>query len=292
MAEQFKLLVCIPSPRDIPEFERSMEDLSFDKIWIKYVGYNYEPNPYQRFVNYFLNHPEYTHLAIAPDDCLVPVKGAEKLWNHAKSGKKVVTGYANLDMKQLDVYPITKHKVHPDRSKRYYDLMDKNNLPKKMFKAGWQGTCFMIIERSIVEKLQWNGDMIDGYNKNLGIQAFDVGICYQLHKMKIPIWVDPDPDCKSYHMRYGGKIYVGEKQPDVWLDITGKPRIKNQLTMFNEVKEAYDDFVRNGGTRMSWVDNFYHKLMEYFEKTSKPEMSVPFKETLEVFKKPRRKSES
>src|SRR6476619_4030303 len=69
-------LLFIPSPRDIPEVKESVDKLKIDKIWIKYYG---QEEAYKTARQYFLEHKEYTHLVIHPDDLLVTPLNLEYL---------------------------------------------------------------------------------------------------------------------------------------------------------------------------------------------------------------------
>jgi len=276
---KFKLLIAIPSPRDIPEFERAVEDIPHDKIWIKYVTYDDIPNPYQRFVNYFKRHKEYSHLAILPDDLIPTPDVIERLVNHAKDGLRCVTGYSNMDMNDMDRYPICYNDVTPQRQGRDYQFLTKETLPDDLFQARWQGTSFMILDRDLVNRLEWIGDMVDGANPGMGIQAFDVGICYQLNKMNIPIWVDPK--CWMLHMRYGGEKKTGLEPKDVWIDKVGVPRDRNKAVHIEKLKMAWDDFKGNNMTNNSFLNKIIEELVAAAQSSAgKTLTSKAFRDTL------------
>jgi hypothetical protein len=61
-------LIFIPSPRDLPEFNEATAKLPYDKLWSKY--YN-EDDAYRNGRAWFLEHQEYTHFLILPDDLIV-----------------------------------------------------------------------------------------------------------------------------------------------------------------------------------------------------------------------------
>ena len=72
-----KLLIGIPSPRDIPNFKLAIDRINYDKLWVKYMGYQYDP--YGQMRDFFLQHDEYTHFAICQDDLILHPKGVQTL---------------------------------------------------------------------------------------------------------------------------------------------------------------------------------------------------------------------
>lgn len=63
-----KPLIFVPSPRDLPVFEEAIDKLKFDKLLVKYYP---EIVAYTIGSSWFLNHKEYSHFVVLPDDLIV-----------------------------------------------------------------------------------------------------------------------------------------------------------------------------------------------------------------------------
>jgi len=63
-----KPLIFIPSPRNIQKFNDAIARINEPKLWVKYYP---EEHAYQIARDYFLEHKQYTHLVILPDDLLI-----------------------------------------------------------------------------------------------------------------------------------------------------------------------------------------------------------------------------
>ena len=61
-------LIFVPSPRNIQKFNESTANIKADKLWIKFYP---EEHAYQVARDYFLEHNQYTHLVVLPDDLLI-----------------------------------------------------------------------------------------------------------------------------------------------------------------------------------------------------------------------------
>jgi len=83
-------LIFIPSPRDLEEFKEATSKLKYDKIWLKY--YN-EDDAYRLGRDWFLQHPQYTHFIILPDDLIVTQKDLFNLVVDTDISKGIVSGW-------------------------------------------------------------------------------------------------------------------------------------------------------------------------------------------------------
>jgi hypothetical protein len=92
-------LVCCLQPRDIPEFIKAVNtQLEFvDKYWIRY---HEQPAAYKAMYNFFIEHTEYSHLVILPDDLIPTREGYARLFRDlVQFDYLVISGYCNLDTK-------------------------------------------------------------------------------------------------------------------------------------------------------------------------------------------------
>ena len=93
------LLIINPSPRKIKLFEAKLNILN-TKYDILREKFNFdEVNAYNNCRDYFLSHPEYTHMGILPDDLLVDLKHVDKLVEDLeKYDYDVLSGISNFSM--------------------------------------------------------------------------------------------------------------------------------------------------------------------------------------------------
>lgn len=92
-----KVLIFIPSPRDLGPVLESVAKLKSDKLWMKYYPEEYA---YQYARDWFLEHTEYSHLMIHPDDLLVTQKDFERLQKDADQNYEIISGYCRNTIRQ------------------------------------------------------------------------------------------------------------------------------------------------------------------------------------------------
>lgn len=204
-----KLLIFCPSPRDIPEFTEAINSINADKLIVKYLSYHDEPYPQAR--KFFLQHKQYTHFAICPDDLIVTPEGVEQLIKDAET-RDFIAGMCNVDLTDLDVLAMTYNLPSKERAGRRFVWYRKEDLEFRdsIISVGWCGTPFAIFSRKLIEKLHFLGDQRwnDGASKT---ESFDIGIATDLKSMNIQEMVDTR--VFFHHMRFGGESKVGIKQP-------------------------------------------------------------------------------
>jgi len=234
-----KLLIFIPSPRDDPEFEECVAKLPHDKIWFKYHPYYKEP--YNKARAFFLAHPEYSHFAICPDDLMVTPEGVEKLWKEAQT-RDVIMGICNVGVTEetKDILAHTKNLPSLERDGRKYEFYRKNEVDGSIIKVKWCGTPFAIFTRRTIKKFGFNGDR--AFDSNGWGFSFDVGIAHDLHKRKIPLYVDTS--VYFHHKRFVFPVLNKSFYPSVWFDEYGKSRKIDQATTVNDLIDTMADFGR------------------------------------------------
>lgn len=157
-----KPLICIPSPRNIKVVKDNIDDLKeYDKLWMKF--HFKEGETYRILRNYFLEHKEYTHLVILPDDLLVPKATFEKLVSDLqKKDYPVLSGICNHNCTKFANYIIDVAIDYNHKSGVEYLL--QNEIPnanhylkagemKGIRKVAFAGFPLTFIRRDIVEKI-------------------------------------------------------------------------------------------------------------------------------------------
>ena len=82
-------LIFIPSPRDLEEFKEATSKIKGDKLWLKYHN---EDDAYRLGRDWFLQHTQYTHFVILPDDLIVTQEHFDRLSEDAKE-YDVISGW-------------------------------------------------------------------------------------------------------------------------------------------------------------------------------------------------------
>lgn len=185
-------LICIPSPRYIEVFNEHISLLPYDKIWVKYYP---EPRAYQIFRDYFLEHKEYTHLVIIPDDLLVKPEHFERLKKDVEEYKfSIVGGICNLSCLKADrdlTVLLSDDKIcpHPDVPIPFkeFDWARFSELESKykghdIIKVSFTGFPCLFIDRKIVEDVP--------FRANQRGWSIDLTFCYDCQSKKIPIYAD------------------------------------------------------------------------------------------------------
>jgi len=214
-----KLLVFSPSPRDIPEFIAAMKEIPFDKLIVKYV--HYADDPYNQALQFFLDHKQYSHFAIAPDDLILTRPGVEQLWKDAQEGHDYISAVCNRDMKDMNLLAMSFNVpdgYRPWREFQWYHTKDINPEKYPIIRVGWSGTPFCIMPRKLMEQITFDGDI----RWNPGAEtteSYDIQLAIDLHEKGVAEMVDTRVFFK--HLRYGGEIQVGYKKPYM-LYIQGK----------------------------------------------------------------------
>ncbi len=195
-----KLLISIPKVRQIEEFDNAVEDClaEFDKVFI-----NYYPSYVARHLikDYFMDHEEYTHLAILPDD-MIPNKTAINLLlndlktdypvlcgrshlNNTEEGRKVVTVSLSLVIPKMKEGTHHYNFLHEDSP-----LFGKLLAEPQPIRVKHMGDPFPVIRRDVVEKLSFDNDAAYNFTTPEFGCCEDVVMCNELDKLGILIHCD------------------------------------------------------------------------------------------------------
>lgn len=170
------LLIINPSPRKIKPFEVKLQILN-RKFDILREKYNFdEVDAYNKCRDYFLQHPEYTHLAIIPDDLLVDIKHVDTLLKDIdKKDYPVISGFCNFmcttkkfldviacipyknlnalrDMTRTGRYDFRNHIMHREDLNK----MKEENKNDRVIQVIWSAFPLTIIRRDVVEKIPFS----------------------------------------------------------------------------------------------------------------------------------------
>ena len=234
-----KLLVVVPSPREIQQVIEAQTALPHDKLWIKYTP-SFEA--YLKARDFFMEHKEYTHVAIAPDDLVPTLEGVQLLVEDIeKEGFDVVSAYCAVDSNNKDGssgdLAICFNLVGVSREQRNYQWITRKEM--EVLKASTRfiqckhvGTPFTIFSRYVAERMVWEGDFQfnHGHPDNNSV-AQDVVFCNSIDQMGLPIVVDTRVEFD--HLRSSGVVLVNKMAPTTFLQKAGEPYPTNFSAPFH-----------------------------------------------------------
>lgn len=224
-----KVLIAIPSPRDIEIVQKAQDTIPSDKLIVKYY---YKYHAMSIISNFFADHKEYTHLAIKPDDLVATKEHYEILKEELeKNDHPILGGLCNANMLS-GVHKLGICETQIPSIRRYgrqFRKVDIRELDKiiekqgtKVIQVAFAGLPFMFIRRDILEKIKLEGDGkyndIPESNTYQYGQSYDVVFCNKLKTAGIPIKIHTD--VKMLHLKFSAEAerkLVGIKEPYILL---------------------------------------------------------------------------
>ena len=219
-------------PKIIPHVLEPLKEIPCDKLYIRYYPY---PEPHRIARKFFLEHPEYTHLIIHPNDIIITKADYLKLLDDLQRYPflEVISGVMNVDLEDNKDHlaacfnlPLLNY-----NDRRYYWIPREH--VKGIQRVRHVGFSLTAISRKVIEELKdENGRPgFDGVDpKTESIDGADVWFSNCCYHAGIPIYIDCD--IFLVHERYVGEMQVGKKEPHIEF-------IPYKLTM-KELKKYYD----------------------------------------------------
>lgn len=174
-------LVCIPSPRDIPEVIESVHNLRLNTVFAKYMP---QPQAYSELRNYFLENEEYDTMVLFSDDLIVDSVGVNRLVEYnLRHPESPISGICNFDMyKNSGKYcfrAIGDVGYYP-RKFFIQDYIDKWKPEEKeagIYCVEFNGFACIVISRRIVELVPFRFDNNGGgVDQNFADDCRSLGI--------------------------------------------------------------------------------------------------------------------
>jgi len=193
-----KPLLCSPSPRDISEVYTALKQTRFPRLYAKYFP---ERIAYNRMRQWFLDHEEYTHMVICPDDLIVEKKHLLKLIKTLeKKDYPLLSGVCNVDnVDNKNYLNITENLPHPQRMVpkrnqigwRWYAWIHKDTKFRPTIQSfPFSGFAAMFIRRDVVKRYRFIDDSKFNGTPGLITGAIDVMFANTCAVEKIPQMVD------------------------------------------------------------------------------------------------------
>ena len=199
-----KLLILNPSPRKIKIFQVKLDKINkkYDVLRIK-NDFN-EKNAYNSGRKFFLEHTEYTHLAILPDDLLCEPEDVDKLVKDLEEfDYPVLSGICNFAMStpkffnNMSAIEYTKYDAVDEISRtgrfnyfqqimsraRYKELKEEmKDKPNRIIRVALANFPLTIARRDVIEKFEFNANL-------MGVDTVFAQDCIN---NSIPMYVDLD----------------------------------------------------------------------------------------------------
>ncbi len=176
------LLIINPSPRKIKLFEAKLSILNTKYDILREKNNFNEVEAYNNCRDYFLSHPEYTHMAILPDDLLVDLKHVDKLVEDLeKYDYDVLSGISNFSMEsrnffnhmtcidymnygavdQLAATARFDYFTQVMTRERYTKIKEEMaNKPNRIIRVALSNFPLTIAKRHVIEKIEFGGSLM------------------------------------------------------------------------------------------------------------------------------------
>ena len=180
--EPINLLILNPSPRNIKIFEAKLKKLNTKYDILRIKNDFDEKHAYNSGRDWFLSHPEYTHLAILPDDLLVDLKHVDKLIEDLEEFDfDVLSAISNFALSTANFYKNmtaiewTKYEAvdqirktgrfdyfkHIMSRERYHKIKEEmQNKPNRIIRVAMSHFPFTIMKRHVVEKITFGSNLM------------------------------------------------------------------------------------------------------------------------------------
>lgn len=182
--DEIKPLICSPSPRDIPDWLQCWNNLGdyADRYIAKY--YN-EKQAYKFLRDYFMDHPEYTHMVILPDDLIILPIQFERLRGNA-SKYPVLGGFFNRNWQDRNLWSCIVEGRNPPAwmtlGEIEQEVFAHGDNPILPVRQDYFGCTF--IRRDVVEKV---GEF---HAFTPGASGYDYAFSLDCAKHQIPMYCD------------------------------------------------------------------------------------------------------
>ena len=203
-----KPLLVIFQPREIPEFLEATNKLKIDKLWLKFFP---QEEAYVTARVWFLEHTEYTHFVILPDDLIVTQDNILRLINDVyEDPDRIISGWCNNTAGPTDNEDTNFSLKLPPIQTVKYDLY--NFTPIINIRGGdiimpviHQGTALTFLPRDIVIQIPFRTYLPP-----------DLGLTYDLYDRGIIQYVDLRVRC--LHLRHPHGILVNKREKQLIFD--------------------------------------------------------------------------
>jgi hypothetical protein len=216
-------LLFAPSVRNIPEVIESWNKIPYDKYIVKMKP---EPEAYKDGRDYFLDHEEYTHIVICPDDLVIDYDSFMMLVNDTEEYElSNISGVANIDENQPELYATKRLGVAPTLKHKsaHFTKQELDALDDEIMEVSFTGFGCQFIERELVKKLSFSG--LNNTPHNL-----DQQMSLEMIELSLPLLINKN--AFFYHMRNAQYLKVRS-----WKSSNIKPKGWSVLVKAGDIYE-------------------------------------------------------
>ena len=182
---------------DYPEIKKDLMEIPCDKFITNYFPY---PFPHNLVRDFFLEHEEYTHLIVQPQDLHANKEHYAKLIETVKeTGYDVVSCVCNVERPMHRDYfkwAICKNIPSMDKSQRMYNWVPSTEDKLGLMKVEFQGMVFACISRKVIERRMIDGEYVFKGTIHRTHENFtaapDLTFCHCCKHLDIPIYANTD----------------------------------------------------------------------------------------------------
>jgi len=154
-----KPLLCYFQAADYPEILAELDKMPCDKLILKYMPY---PRPHDYAREFFIEHTEYTHIIIHPQDLVVKLEHYKKLVaDLEKYNFPSLAGVCNVGKigPLKHVWAVCMELPTLDRDTRHYNWCPMGS-GLGILEVKFEGNMFNFIRRDIAEKRMIDGEYV------------------------------------------------------------------------------------------------------------------------------------
>ena len=184
---------------DYEEIKKDLKEIPCDQYHTNYMPY---PMPHNLAREFFINHKEYTHLIVCPQDLHAKKQHYEKLIKTIKETNfDVISSVCNVERPGHRTlshkWNICKKIPSKDRTRRYYNWVPITAKLLGIMQVEFQGFAFTAISRKVMERIS----IVDGeplfrgatHKTNERFSAApDLTFCHNCKAAGIPIYANTD----------------------------------------------------------------------------------------------------
>lgn len=192
-------------PKHLPSVLQQLKNISFlDRLIFKYHPYP----TYSLAREYFLDHPEYTHLILHPNDIIVTRVNVLQLIDDIKKYEyDNISGVSNVDLELYQnhwAFCQELPKIAHEERVFPWVKMDEDKGIRQVKHSGFQ---LFAMSRRVLKKFDIAGDELYLPGVPPGFST-DLVWSHQMAAANIPIYVDTR--INMFHLRYEGEMLAGK----------------------------------------------------------------------------------
>jgi len=174
-----------------------LHNIPCDKFIVNYTPY---PHPHNLARDFFLAHPQYTHLIVQPQDLHVKKEHYEKLIETVeKTGHDVVSCVCNVEREghpHHNMWAICKKIPSKDKQRRKYNWVPATDEKLGLMEVEFQGMVFTCISRRVIERKMIDGEWAFKGTVHVGNDRFlaapDLTFAHCCRELAIKQYADTD----------------------------------------------------------------------------------------------------